>query len=213
MTKYADTLTRIEGVPETIPNLTARTRPTWRMTHEDRGAEHVPQRFCEDAIGVMLRPDLAEHPDFHDGWSGMRLRQVVLDQPHAEQRERITVTSQDQHRLHRMLSAQEDALSSANKLAADLRDAHVVCTSCVSRDVITMNSKVVYEDLRTNERLEVQLVYPEDAQLRGRVSVLDALGGALLGRSVGTCVKWSEQDQLRLVGIPYQPEAAGDRHL
>jgi regulator of nucleoside diphosphate kinase len=204
MTRYANTLQQSSAQAEQVRATSRAFEPSDKQ---------LTQPFREDAVGVFLQPELAEHPDFHDGWGEMRLREVSLDREQPEQKKRIIVTSQDQHRLRGVLVAQ-DASSSVQGLASELRDAQVVCPHCVSRDVVTMNSKVVYEDLRTNEQLEVQLVYPEEAaQSFGRVSVLDALGGALLGRSVGSQVNWSEQDQLRLVDIPYQPEAAGDRHL
>ncbi len=34
--------------------------------------------FVEDAVDVFLEPELAHHPDYHDGWCAMRPRDVPL---------------------------------------------------------------------------------------------------------------------------------------
>ena len=34
--------------------------------------------FVEDAVDVFLQPELAHHPDYHDGWCEMRPREVPL---------------------------------------------------------------------------------------------------------------------------------------
>src|SRR4051812_48917572 len=113
MTKYANALRqshqRAEQVRATSPALQA-------------SDNHLTQPFREDAVGVFLQPALAEHPDFHDGWGEMRLREIGLDRDEPKQRQRIVVTSQDQHRLHGLFGTQ-DVSTSADGLASELRDA------------------------------------------------------------------------------------------
>jgi regulator of nucleoside diphosphate kinase len=78
-----------------------------------------------------------------------------------------------------------------------------------------MNSRVRFEDLDSGEQLEVTLVYPRDADVdQSKVSVLAPVGSALLGLSVGQSISWplpgGKSRHLRVVGVTYQPEAAGD---
>jgi regulator of nucleoside diphosphate kinase len=84
----------------------------------------------------------------------------------------------------------------------------LACAVCVSSaevppDVITMQSRVVLVDGTGNRRV-VSVVYPAEADAgAGRISVLDALGTALLGAALGdTLAPWD----LRIHEILYQPE-------
>jgi regulator of nucleoside diphosphate kinase len=59
------------------------------------------------------------------------------------------------------------------------------------------------------------LVYPFEADASaGRISVLAPVGTALLGLVVGQTIEWpmpsGQSRRLRVVAVPYQPEAAGD---
>ena len=87
----------------------------------------------------------------------------------------------------------------------------VVEPTKIPPDVVTMNSRVRFEDLDTG-------VYPKDADVNeGRVSVLAPVGSALLGLSVGQSIQWplpgEKNRHLRVVSVTYQPEAAGDLDL
>ena len=63
----------------------------------------------------------------------------------------------------------------------------------------------------------VRLAYPEEADAgKGRVSVLSPLGNALLGVRVGDQVSFATpvgERRVRVTGIPFQPEAAGQFDL
>ena len=126
----------------------------------------------------------------------------------------IIVNELDFSRLTRLLE-QHDA--SGNALEAELGRAILVRPSAVPKDVVTMNSDVEYEDEDTSTRRVVRIVYPRDADAeRGRVSVLAPIGSALLGLRIGQSIRWPLPDgprRLRVLAIPYQPEAAGHHHL
>lgn len=129
---------------------------------------------------------------------------------------RITVTDTDLFRLQRHLGAGQGEVGA--RLLHELSQANVVLSSKVPRDVVTMSSRLLLEDVHTRRQLEVTLVYPNDADERlGRLSVLSASGAALLGIRVGDEVPWplpsGRVARMRLVQILYQPEAAGDFHL
>jgi regulator of nucleoside diphosphate kinase len=81
-----------------------------------------------------------------------------------------------------------------------------------------MNSRVLYEDLRTGERGTVTIVYPADANAKaGQISVLSPVGAALLGESEGSEVELplphGQSRRIRIDSVLYQPEAQGDYAL
>lgn len=127
----------------------------------------------------------------------------------------IVVTALDLERLQRVITACGTA--DAEQLDDELARAEVVAPEQVPKDVVTMNSDVVYEDVATGARRSVRVVYPDKADVeKGWVSVLAPLGHALLGLSVGQEIQWRMprgMRRLRIVAVPYQPEASGDYDL
>ena len=105
----------------------------------------------------------------------------------------------------------------AAALDKELQRGEVVAPTRVPKGVVTMNSKVRIQDMRSDERETYTLVFPQDADIdQGRLSVLAPLGTALLGAKGGDVVEVNAPAGLRrikVVRILYQPEAAGDYHL
>ena len=134
-------------------------------------------------------------------------------------RSAIRVTQQDLDRLRGVVATHEagrDA-AAAQQLETELDRAVVVPCDELPADVVTMHSRVVFED-ETGRRRDIQLVYPwEAAPERGRISILAPVGVALLGLSVGQVIDWPMPNgrtaSLRIVSVLYQPEAAGDLHM
>src|SRR4051812_18679731 len=93
----------------------------------------------------------------------------------------------------------------------------VVAPTRIPKGVVTMNSRVRFRDLGTDESETYTLVYPEAADLElQRLSVLTPLGAALLGTRVGDVVECKTPGGVRRLKVEkllYQPEAAGDFHL
>ncbi len=127
----------------------------------------------------------------------------------------ITITDTDLQRLAQLI-INYDA-EKTEQLDVELARAEVVPQHEIGRDVVTMNSDVVYEDTSTGEHRQVRIVFPKDADAeRGWISVLAPLGSALLGLRVGQTINWqvpSRTRHLRVVDVPYQPEASGDYTL
>ena len=103
------------------------------------------------------------------------------------------------------------------RLRAFLDQARKVAPRRVPPDVVTMNSRVTLASV-DGHRQVVTLAYPQEASAeRGRVSVLAPLGRALLGARVGELVRvevpGAAPRELRVAGIEYQPESAGDFEL
>ena len=133
----------------------------------------------------------------------------------------IFITRQDRERLTLML---DEALAAKHRDAASLKDlahelaiAETVDPKSVPSDVVTMNSRVVVKDMETGESSEYTLVFPEQADVaQGRLSVVSPIGTAILGYAIGAQITWQTPGgprQIRIAGLPYQPEAAGDFHL
>jgi regulator of nucleoside diphosphate kinase len=131
------------------------------------------------------------------------------------------ITEPDRWRLKQAIEAARSAWRSFRPhldwLAGQLRDAHVVPAEEVAHDVITMNSRVEVEDVRTKKLRTITIVYPDQAVAElGEVSVFDPAGLALLGMRVGDFLFWTEpgaQRTGRVTKLHYQPEAAGHYDL
>jgi regulator of nucleoside diphosphate kinase len=72
-------------------------------------------------------------------------------------------------------------------------------------------------DLVTDAVTDITLVYPWDARAPTALSILSATGTALLGLRIGDTIEWVLDDlsrrTLRVLAVPYRPEAAGHWHL
>ena len=117
---------------------------------------------------------------------------------------RIIITETDFNLLNR--------LASHPHLAAELDKAAVVDSRLVPSDVVTMNSRVLFEDESTGERHKVTIVFPQQADpSKAFVSVLAPVGTALLGLAAGQSIVWPFPDggtrSLRVLQIIYQPQA------
>jgi regulator of nucleoside diphosphate kinase len=125
----------------------------------------------------------------------------------------IFLTQNDMDRLLKLVEAQPG--KRLEKLEGELVRANVVPRGEIPADVVTMNSRVVFENETTHERREVTLVYPGSADIgAGKISVLVPIGTALLGLRVGQSIErelpGGEKQRFRIVGVPFQPEAAGE---
>lgn len=128
----------------------------------------------------------------------------------------IYVTVSDMDRLGRMMLAAISAapdLGPLHALDQELDRAEAVRPEEIPPDVITMNSKLRLTDLDTGRQRVVTLVYPERADQEDCISILSALGTALLGYRVGDEIRWDTPTgvlHLRIDELLYQPEAAGN---
>ena len=128
----------------------------------------------------------------------------------------IYLTQNDLDRLLDLLEAYASGSGGRrfDKLENELVRAVVVPRDRIPNDVVTMNSRVEFEDETNGERHEFTLVYPKDADISvGRISILAPVGTALLGLSVGQSIDWElpngQKRRYRVIAVPYQPEAAG----
>jgi regulator of nucleoside diphosphate kinase len=122
----------------------------------------------------------------------------------------LYVTHGDLERLSRLLDAQSGRFA---KLEGELARAKVVSREEIPHDVVTMDSRVVFQNETTGERREVTLVYPPDADIdAGKISILVPVGTALLGLRIGQSIDWElpsgEKHRYRVIDVPYQPETS-----
>lgn len=134
---------------------------------------------------------------------------------------KIAITDHDAKRLGEILNVAGEfkyrGRADLAALAGELRRAQIVDARNVPDKVVTMNSRVVVEDLDSRQEMEFALVFPAAANAdAGRISVLSPVGTALLGYSEGDVVEWAVpagRRRLLVKKVVYQPEAAGDYHL
>ncbi|MCU0596752.1 MAG: nucleoside diphosphate kinase regulator [Desulfobacterota bacterium] len=133
----------------------------------------------------------------------------------------IYITEYDLERLTKLIEELDDSDSQDKgylvHLQEELDHAHIVPSSAIPEDVITMNSQVCLVDQGTQNEERLTLVFPQDADIsKGRISVLAPIGTAMLGYRVGEVFRWkvpAGERILKVREILYQPEAAGDYHL
>jgi regulator of nucleoside diphosphate kinase len=132
----------------------------------------------------------------------------------------IHVTDQDLVRLRAVVEeySATDLADNAEALEVELDRATVLPQREIPRDVMTMRSRAVFENLQTGSRRELELVYPREADpAAGKVSILAPVGLALLGLRAGDTIRWpmanGRTTRLKLLEILYQPELAGELHL
>lgn len=105
----------------------------------------------------------------------------------------------------------------AARLINELESATLVEPREVPADVVTMNSvvKISFDGGPTQQ--EFKIVYPDEADFRARkVSIFSPIATALIGFRVGDWVEWMVPGglkKIRIDGLTYQPEAAGDYSL
>lgn len=129
----------------------------------------------------------------------------------------IIVSSLDYDRIEQLLESDlARGLSGVEALEQELRRASVLEPQEMPPGVVTMNSTVRFEDVRTGSAHALTLVYPKAAGAPDTISVLAPAGSALLGLSVGQSISWSMPGgrtlELRILDVLNQPEAQGQFH-
>jgi regulator of nucleoside diphosphate kinase len=120
----------------------------------------------------------------------------------------------DAERIWGLVAVQEAAADPdvLDRLEVELGRAQVLADEDLPRDVATMRARVAFENLDVGRRREVTLVYPDEADLsEGRVSVLSAVGSALLGLAPGQEISWpmprGRVGRLRVLAVEQPPRS------
>ena len=132
---------------------------------------------------------------------------------------RIWLTEHDYTRLKHLLAdlaRQSRGMQAGVATLEDILDsARIVNPAGIPENVVTMNSRVLFEDVLTRERGTVTVVYPADSDpAAGRISVLSPVGAALIGETEGGEVAlplpYGKTRRIRIMDVLYQPEAQGE---
>ena len=130
----------------------------------------------------------------------------------------ILVSWLDMDRLDRLLDALPAAQSRArDALLDELGRARLAEPWEMPPDVVTMNSRVRFSFVGSEQPVTMTLTYPKD-MIGGaeQLSILTPVGTALLGLKVGDTMRWERPDggmfEVTVHGIEYQPEREGVYH-
>ncbi|QQG28798.1 nucleoside diphosphate kinase regulator [Pectobacterium carotovorum] len=104
----------------------------------------------------------------------------------------LTISELDAERLDMLLEQPAFADSDiAQALNEELDRADILPSASIPSHVVTMNSRVRFRDLNTNEEHIRTLVYPAAVKdSKEPLSVMAPLGAALLGMHVGNSITW-----------------------
>ena len=133
----------------------------------------------------------------------------------------IIISSLDMARLRSQIdkarSGGINAPINLNPLIKELDRAKVLPPEKMPPDVVTMNSIVKLDYLNSSKTMQIEIVYPRQADTTKRkISIFAPVATALLGYRKGDIVKLEVPGglaELRIADIVYQPEAAGDLDL
>ena len=134
---------------------------------------------------------------------------------------KIYVTQKDHQRLNDLVMLQRGNNGNskyASQLGMELKRAQQVKPEDILECVVTMNSRVRLQELKSKKVFEITLVYPQDVNINKRkVSILAPVGIAILGSKEGDVVELPVPTGTTISyvieKVIYQPEAAGDFHL
>jgi regulator of nucleoside diphosphate kinase len=129
----------------------------------------------------------------------------------------LVLSRLDVDRLEALLEQPAQSGAAFDELRDELARAEVREPRDMPADAITMNSTARFRDEASGEERELTLVYPRDADgSPDKISILAPVGSALLGLRAGQSIEWpvpgGRSTRLVVLGVRYQPEAAGEYH-
>jgi regulator of nucleoside diphosphate kinase len=87
----------------------------------------------------------------------------------------------------------------------------------VPRNIVTMNSFVQLQRINAEASFTIKLVFPEYENIKeNRISILSALGAAIISEKVGTEVvyrTWKNENHIIITDVIFQPEANGNYYV
>lgn len=126
--------------------------------------------------------------------------------------ERIYITEPELQRLRDLVEQHTEGRdgAAAERLGAELDRAIAVAPERLPADVVTIDSRVTFEDERSGAVREVVIVYPSAANASaGRISVLAPIGAALIGLRIGDAIDWPLPDgrwaEIRILAVAQPP--------
>jgi regulator of nucleoside diphosphate kinase len=134
---------------------------------------------------------------------------------------RIILTKIDYSRIHKCIDIAKRhntiGVNEAENLLNELHSASIVEPQEVPDDVVTMNSIAKISFLNSQKSLQLQIVYPDSANIKeNKISIFSPVATALIGYKASDEIEWivpSGLTKIRIDEIVYQPEAARDFEL
>lgn len=122
----------------------------------------------------------------------------------------LVITKADYEKLISLIS--NTNIETAELLEEELSRAFIVADDELPEDVVSMNSKVRFQDLETGNETVVTLVFPHEANIeKNRISILAPIGSALIGLRVGQVIQWplpnGKEKQVRVLEVLSQHES------
>ncbi len=126
--------------------------------------------------------------------------------------DKLILTQNDFQKLSALIGSTNQEM--VELLEDELSRVMVVADDELPKDVVSMNSKVSFQDLDTQAEFVVTLVYPHDAKIEeNKISILAPVGSALIGLRVGQDIRWpvpnGKEKRLKVTSVIYQPESDG----
>lgn len=134
---------------------------------------------------------------------------------------RIILNRMDFSRIHKCINEARKSkaigVNEAENLLNELHSGEIVEPEKIPGDVVTMNSIVKVRFMNSNKAIQIQIVYPDDANIReNKISIFSPVATALIGYRVKDEIDWIVPlglTKLKIEEIVYQPEAAGNYYL
>ena len=116
----------------------------------------------------------------------------------------IYITRDDNSKLRLLLATAlySKANAALQKLRQELDRAAIIDPAAIPEGVVTMESRVEFEDLENHDIEEYTLTFPDRANVdEKRLSILAPIGTALIGCRKGEIVSWSTPGGIRRLKI------------
>lgn len=119
--------------------------------------------------------------------------------------------------LHGCIRRRPEEQHQLSNIHQELKQANVVRSEEIPRDIVTMRSVVSLVNPDTGQKMFIELAYPAEANpSAGKISVLTPLGTALIGNRIGSHIEYHDPDGQHLwliESMQFQPESVGNFDL
>jgi regulator of nucleoside diphosphate kinase len=125
------------------------------------------------------------------------------ERSHFTQRPSIVLTAMDRKALFALVG---DPLKTTDVAAAcflreEIERADIASDDVAPNSVVRVGCYVKFVDHADARTRRVQIVLPEEAQCKDRISVLSSTGSALIGLGPGQAIRWTEQGKERSLAV------------
>ena len=126
-----------------------------------------------------------------------------IERGHPEQRPPIVLTAMDRETLFALLGDSLNTMDTETAcfLREEIERADIAPDNVAPNSVVRLGCDVKFVDHADARIRRVQLVFPEEAGCKHRISVLSPIGSALIGLGPGQSIRWTEQGRERSLAV------------